>query len=155
DILVHLSGVPRTRAEYDRRWAGLRAHNRWLVQFCQQAPARRRGLIQLLPNDLDDAIAEMRWAKETGVIGGVMIPARPRNHPFEPLYHPRYDALWAACVDLALPVHQHQGSGNPDFDDSLPVAKGISFAEHEIWPKRTLLHLIMGGVFERHPALKV
>src|SRR4051812_41361191 len=27
DILAHLSGVPRDRDAYDRKWAGLRAHN--------------------------------------------------------------------------------------------------------------------------------
>lgn len=153
DILVHLSGVPRTKDEYARRWAGLRAHNRWLVEFCGFSPDRRRGLIQLLPNDIDDAIAEMKWAKETGVIGGVMLPAVPPNHVVEPYYHPRYDALWSACAALDFPVHQHQGSGNPDFDPSLPVAKGISFAEHDLWTIRTLTHLVMGGVFERHPKL--
>src|ERR1700722_4612842 len=43
DILAHLSGVPRDRPEFERRWAGLRAHNRWLVDFCGEAPVRRRG----------------------------------------------------------------------------------------------------------------
>src|SRR5580698_3615188 len=38
DILAHLSGVPRQRAEFERRWAGLQAHNRWLIEFCRQAP---------------------------------------------------------------------------------------------------------------------
>src|SRR5262249_51882801 len=31
DTLGHLGGVPRPRPEYERRWAGLRAHNRWLA----------------------------------------------------------------------------------------------------------------------------
>jgi len=154
DILVHLSGVPRTAEEYARRRAGLRAHNRWLAEFCGFEPSRRRGLIQLLPNDIDDSIAELRWAKATGVIGGAMIPSIPPNHPVEPLYHPRYDPLWAECAALEMPLHQHMGSGSPDLGD-LPVAKGIVFAEHEMWPKRTLLHLVMGGVFERHAGLRV
>src|SRR5262245_31225342 len=25
---------PKTRDDYDRRWAGLKAHNRWLADFC-------------------------------------------------------------------------------------------------------------------------
>jgi predicted TIM-barrel fold metal-dependent hydrolase len=154
DILVHLSGVPATAPEYARRWAGLRAHNRWLVEFCRDSPQRRKGLIQLLPNDIDHAVAELQWAHGTGVIGGVMLPSIPPSHTVEPYFHPRYDALWAACAELALPVHQHMGSGNPELGD-LPVAKGIAFAEHDLWPKRTLLHLIMGGVFERHPTLTV
>ena len=98
DVLAHLSGTPRDRAEFDRRWAGLRAHNRWLVEFCQALPDRRRGLIQLLPNDIDAAVDELRWASEYDVIGGVMLPAVPPNHPVEPFYDERYDPLWRAAV---------------------------------------------------------
>lgn len=154
DILVHLGGVPTTAAEYQRRWAGLRAHNRWLVEFCAAEPTRRRGLIQLLPNDIDHAIAEIEWAAATGVIGGVMIPSIPPSHPVvAPFFHPRYERLWETCASLAMPVHQHMGSGSPDMGDDA-LAFGITFAEHDMWPKRTLLHLIMGGVFERHPDLR-
>jgi predicted TIM-barrel fold metal-dependent hydrolase len=155
DILCHLSGVPWNREEYERRWAGLRAHNRWLAQFCARAPERRRGLIQLLPNDLDDAVEELQWAKSTGVIGGAMIPSIPPNHVVEPMFHPRYEPLWDTCAALDMPLHQHMGSGSPEVGTDLAVSKGILFAEHELWPKRTLIHLIMGGVFERHPNLKV
>ena len=150
DILVHLSGVPDTTAAYARRWAGLQAHNRWLVEFCSYEPKRRKGLIQLLPNDLDDAVAEVCWAAETRVIGGVMIPAIPPNHTVDPFFHPRYDPLWDVCSSLGMPVHQHMGSGCPDLGDD-PVAWGVTFTEYELWPKRTLIHLILGGVFGAPP----
>jgi hypothetical protein len=67
DILAHLSGVPRDRATFERKWAGLQAHNRWLVDFCGEAPVRRRGIVQLLPNDLDVAIAELHWRRHPPV----------------------------------------------------------------------------------------
>jgi predicted TIM-barrel fold metal-dependent hydrolase len=155
DILAHLSGVPRDREQYERKWAGLQAHNRWLVDFCNGAPLRRRGLLQVLPNDLDAAVAEIRWAATTGVIGGVMIPAIPPNHPVEPFFHPRYDVLWATCAELGLAVHQHQGSGSPDVGQGTVVGQAVFFAELDLWTRRTLLHLVMGGVFERHPRLRV
>jgi predicted TIM-barrel fold metal-dependent hydrolase len=155
DILAHLSGVPADRADFDRRWAGLRAHNRWLVEFCGEAPLRRRGIVQLLPNDVDAAIAELRWAKGTGVIGGAMIPAMPPNHAVAPYFHERYEPLWAACAELALPLHQHQGTGAPHVGTDRPVGRSIFFTELDLWTRRTLLHLIVGGVFERHPGLAV
>ena len=155
DILVHLGGVPRAAGEYARRWAGLQAHNRWLADFCAHEPDRRRGIAQLLPNDVDAAVAEVRWAAQTGVIGGVMIPSIPPNHVVAPFYDRRYDPLWDVCAATGLAVHQHMGSGSPDIDDGQRVAWSILFAEHELWPRRTLLHLVMGGVFERHPDLRV
>jgi predicted TIM-barrel fold metal-dependent hydrolase len=154
DILAHLSGVPRDRATLERKWAGLQAHNRWLVDFCREAPVRRRGIVQLLPNDLDAAVAEVQWAADTGNVAGVMLPAIPANHEVAPYFDRRYDPLWAACVEAGLPVHQHQGTGAPDVGPD-PVAFTIFFTELELWTKRTLHHLIVGGVFERHPTLQV
>ena len=155
DTMCHLSGVPRTQPELDRRWAGLQAHNRWLVEFCAEEPQRRRGIIQLLPNDVQAAVEETRWAKDSGVIGGVMLPAVPPNHPVEPYFHSRYEPLWAVCEELAMPIHQHQGTGSPDAAGDEPVSTPIWFIELELWTRRTMTHLMAGGVFDRHPDLKV
>src|SRR5262249_31412493 len=38
--------APSTSEEYRYRWAGVQAHNRWLADFCAQAPGRRAGLAQ-------------------------------------------------------------------------------------------------------------
>ena len=154
DISAHLSGVPRTTGEYEQRWAGLQAHNRWLAEFAAEAPVRRKGIAQLLPYDVDDAVAEVEWAASTGVFAGVMLPAVPPNHPVAPLFDRRYDPLWRACASARLPVHQHQGSGSPDGDGSA-LSRSIFFTELDLWTRRTLLHLIVGGVFERHPDLAV
>jgi len=154
ETMCHLSGVPRDRAELARRWAGLRAHNRWLVDFCAEAPQRRRGIVQLLPNDVEAAVAEVRWAAGSAVVGGVMIPAIPANHPVEPYFHPRYEPLWSACEELSMPIHQHQGTGAPDLLPDAPVSTPIWFIELDLWTRRTMTHLIAGGVFERHPALR-
>ncbi|HZQ56991.1 MAG TPA: amidohydrolase family protein [Acidimicrobiales bacterium] len=155
DILAHLSGVPRDREAFARKWAGLQAHNRWLEDFSRDGGPRRRGIAQLLPNDIDAAVAEVRWAAGTGVMAGVMLPAVPPNHVVEPYFHPRYDPLWAACTETGQPVHQHQGTGAPDVGADVPVGWTIFFTELETWARRTMHHLIVGGVFERHPALQV
>ena len=156
DILAHLSGVPRDRDSFEHRWAGLQAHNRWLLDFCECARlSARGGLIQLLPNDVDAAVDEMRWAAEHSVIGGVMLPAVPPNHTVEPYYHDRYDPLWRTAAELRLPVHQHQGSGSPDASPGQDVGKAITYVDHELWTRLTMSHLIVGGVFDRHPDLTV
>jgi len=154
DILAHLTGVPSDRASYERKWAGLQAHNRWLEDFCRLAPARRRGIVQLLPNDIDAAVREVEWAASTGTMAGVMLPGVPPNHPVDPYFHERYAPLWDACVAAGLPVHQHQGTGAPDARDDADVSNSIFFTELDFWTRRTLHHLIVGGVFERHPELQ-
>src|SRR5260221_7872254 len=37
---------PLRTDEFDRRFAGLQAHNRWLVDFCADTPGRRGGIPQ-------------------------------------------------------------------------------------------------------------
>src|SRR4051812_11209842 len=48
--------------------AGAQAHNRWLAELCAHSPQRRRG-VALVPitGPIDDALAEIRRAKESGL----------------------------------------------------------------------------------------
>lgn len=154
DTIHSFASLPWTREDYERRAAGLRAHNRWLVDFCQKAPNRRRGLVQVMPHDIDEAVAEIRWAKETGVIGGVLAPAIPANHAVEPWFSTRYEPLWAVLEELDLPFGQHPGTGGPDVGKDEPAFAAVQLVEFTWWTRRTFAHLILAGVFERHPRLK-
>jgi len=46
-------------SEYERRLAGLRAHNRWLSDWCAELPGRRAGNRPDPVNDIDDAVNEV------------------------------------------------------------------------------------------------
>ena len=77
---------------YPRYRAGMRAHNRWLVDFCAEAPERRAGIGLIHLNDIDDAIEDVRWIAEQGLRGGVLIPQPPDDMKhLKPLYDPAYD----------------------------------------------------------------
>ena len=146
---------PRDRVSFERRWAGLQAHNRWLVDFCSRAPDRERGLIQLLPNDVDAAVAEMRWADGHPAIGGVMLPAVPPNHVVEPYYHERYDPLWRAAVELRAAGPSASGLRQPRRQPRTGCRQGGDIRRPRALDRLTLSHLIVGGVFDRHPDLTV
>jgi predicted TIM-barrel fold metal-dependent hydrolase len=51
------------------RTAGLLAYNRWLADFCAQAPERRAGIAQLPIHDVDLAVAEVQRAAANGLRG--------------------------------------------------------------------------------------
>ena len=73
-----LVALPPTEAEYERRWAGIQAHNRWLAEFCARVPGRRAGVVQIFANHIDDAIVEVRWAASTfAPFGGILLPSLP------------------------------------------------------------------------------
>ena len=141
--------APRTEEEYRYRWEGVKAHNRWAVDFCGELPGRRIGLAQVFVDDIDDAIAEMRWAKDAGM-SGVLIPGDAGA-----LYHPRYDPLWAASCDLGLPVHRHAIIVTEDTTGFATAAAAVGAHEFQFWVGRVIGHLILGGVFQRFPDLKL
>lgn len=144
---------PADVGDLDRRWAGLQAHNRWLADFCAEAPGRRAGIAQIMLHDVDAAVTEIRWAHRAGLRGGVLLPGAPPGSGVPPLYAPDYEPIWATCEELGLPVNHHSGSAAPDYGD-YPEAKVMFLLEVTWWAHRTLWHLIYGGVLERHPDLQ-
>jgi predicted TIM-barrel fold metal-dependent hydrolase len=145
---------PPSPDEYQLRLAGIRAHNRWLADFCAEAPGRRAGVAQIFLNDLDDAIEDVRFAAEHGLRGGVLLPAVPPDAPWlEPLYSGHYDPLWRACEELGVVVNHHSGGGTPEYGPH-PAAPVVWLAETAFFSRRALTHLIVGGVFERFPQLR-
>ncbi len=149
-------------ANPELQWAGARAHHRWLAELCQMAPERRRG-VAIVPAlwDVDEAVKEVRWARQNG-LGSILIPNLWGK--LAPYHHPKYDPLWAVCEELDVVIHFHSGATPRedyfgawpgDGSDILPGAMGIYISEVAWWVARPVTFLIWGGVFERFPALKV
>ena len=135
------------------RLAGAQAHNRWLAEFCAAAPDRLLGMILLGSlDDVDAAVAEVRRAHASGLRNGLMLPL----DYYLPLYHhPRYDPFWEVCTDLNLVVTVHASAGGPDWYGDSFRAAAIYLAEINFFAQRPLWCLIFGGVFDRHPKLRV
>jgi predicted TIM-barrel fold metal-dependent hydrolase len=140
--------------EYELRLAGIRAHNRWLADWCAQVPGRRAGVAQIFLNDVDDAIADVRFAAEHGLRGGVLLPTIPPDvQHIKPLHAPDYDLIWAVCEELGVPVNNHGGGGLPDYGP-YPAAAKLWLAEAQFFGRRPLTQMLVSGVFERFPRLK-
>ena len=135
----------------------MRAHNRWLVDFCADVPGRRAGVAQILLNDIDDACAEIRWAKEAGLTGGVLVPGVPPGvdaGPAAVLADLRPD-LGHVCAELDVPINSHGGGGSPGFSFDAPSDRAVGLLEVTYYSHRTMWHLMYNGAFERHPNLKL
>jgi predicted TIM-barrel fold metal-dependent hydrolase len=144
---------PPRPEEYEHRLAGIRAHNRWLADWCAEYPERRAGIGQIFLNDVDDAIDDVKWIKEHGLRGGVLITAIPPDVDYvKPLYDPIYDRLWKVCEDLDVPVNAHGGTGLPNYG-KYPVANLLYITEVSFYSQRPFVQLLLSGVFERFPKL--
>jgi predicted TIM-barrel fold metal-dependent hydrolase len=142
-----------TEGDLDLRWAGLRAHNRWLLDFCNAAPGRRAGIAQIMLHDVDAAVAEIEWAAGAGLRGGVLLPGAPPGSGLEPLYSPVYEPIWRACAATGLVVNHHSGSAVPALGDE-PIDQVTFLLEVTWYAHRALWNLVFGGVMERHPDLQ-
>ena len=141
-------------ADHKRRWAGIRAHNRWLADFCAEAPLQRAGIAQIFLPFVEESVKEIRWAHEHGLRGGILLPGAPPGSGIEPLYAPCYEPIWATCAELGMPINHHAGGSAPEFGNYLPQSLAMYILEVQWWAYRSLWHLMFSGVFERHPELQ-
>ncbi len=157
--VIFPNGVPftplrRVKVAPELRLEGTRAYNRWLAELCQAAPGRRAGVAVLDMRDIDEAVAEVRRVRDAGLFGGVLLP--PAGEPISrlPHYnHPRYEPIWSACEELAMPVNLH-GGASPDYGEH-PGSLGAYLTEVTFWAHRPFWFMLWAGVLERHPGLRL
>jgi predicted TIM-barrel fold metal-dependent hydrolase len=144
---------PRSSKEYEYRFAGVQAHNRWLADFCAAANGRRGGFAQVFVNDIDAAISEVRWAKEAGLMGVLL----PSDHELGLVnfYEPRFDPLWAACVELDMPIHRHQVFPAQTVAEGGLAAPWIGMLQIPFFARRAVAQFLCSAIFERFPDLKL
>ena len=153
DTAFHIAPPPKPE-QYERWLAGSRAHNRWLADFCAEAPERRAGIGLIHLNDVDDAIEDVKWIAEHGLRGGVLLPLpSPSDLHLKPLYSPEYDRLWSVIQDCNLVVNHHAGQGGPDYGSEMG-ADALWVLEMPFFVQRGFCQLILGGIFERFPKLR-
>jgi predicted TIM-barrel fold metal-dependent hydrolase len=100
----------------------------------------------------DAAVKELEWAAERGLRGVNF----PRPQPGLPAFNdPVWEPFWSACEDLEMPLTTHAQSGPPpgkfnpgDFEVNMfEIMSDIG--------RQALTRLLFGGVFDRHPRLKL
>jgi len=138
--------------------ACFRAYNDWLAEFCSYDPARLVGLSLISMYDIDEAIAELERTAKQGHKGAMIGTTPPPDCP--PYYSSIYDPFWAAAQDLDMTLVWHENTGG---HESRPGSSSSywetdnSIKElirpHEV--QRSLGHVIVSGVLERYPQLRL
>jgi len=133
-----------------------RAYNDWLYDFCQADPNRLVGVAMISVFDINDAVSEARRAVTQLGFRGVFVRANIVNG--RTWDDPYYDPLWAALVELDIPIgfHESAASGVPQVGDQF----GTNFALRHAYafPMENMIAIgaiTFGGVCERHPNLRI
>jgi predicted TIM-barrel fold metal-dependent hydrolase len=131
-----------------------RRYNRWLASFTERSGDRLYG-VGVLPVDFpDDAVAMAREVKELGLVAGVVPPA-PRTGNLDAA---RFDPIYATAAELDLPLVVHGGPGihlPPVGCDRFTNYVQVHCVSFPFEQMVAMTALVSGGVFERHPNLRV
>jgi predicted TIM-barrel fold metal-dependent hydrolase len=143
---------PSDRHEYELRFAGLRAHNRWVADFARDLPGRRAGLAQIFLSDVDETLAEVRRARADGLVGVLL----PPDHfsQLQNVYFTKYEVLWNELEELDMSIGRHGVIAGEANSPETGHSAAIGVLESVFFARRVLTALIIGGIFERHPNLK-
>ena len=139
----------------------IRAYNDWLSDFCSYAPDRLFGQGFLPYTGIDDAVAELqRIAKKPGLRSAYL-------HRFPSggaTPSPDDDKFWAAAADLGVTVASHhnfggRGMGGEQILDD-PAAQMFAWILTSDMPVPTMpivtiIQLMLTGVFDRYPNLRL
>ena len=144
-FLAHLTDDPRFEA------ALMRSYNTWLAERCGLSGGRLKYVALLPLRSPNDAVAEVRRAKELGAVGLYTMGTAGEMM----LNDRRLDPVWEEAVKQDMPLCIHIGYSHPGILASCDsVYIGIATA--------VLLPIFMafaaitgGGVLDRHPRLKV
>ena len=157
-VLYATVGLPLYRAiDSGFLTAMLRAYNDWLAEFCQAFPKRLKGIAMLNVDDVLEGVRELERCAGMGLTGAMIPLSVPPGKWYD---SPEYEPLWAAAQDLAMPLSLHtftNRTGSVEEEEYFgKVRASITFAtNNDHWPRTSLAHMILSGVFERHPKLQV
>jgi predicted TIM-barrel fold metal-dependent hydrolase len=156
--------------QFDARAIGhelCRAHNDWCIRVAA-IDDRLRPVGVLAPISIDDAMAEAQRLIDAGV-RAVMMPSDCPPGGKSPA-HPDLDSFWRMFAEANVPVLLHiAGELNfmtsmvwgeaPIFEPNITTVSEIALDPYTLstahfGAQNFLTTMILGGVFERHPALR-
>src|SRR5438477_3399246 len=139
-------------ADSELQWELFRAYNSWLAEeFCASCPERLKGIALINHEDLDVALAEIRRAKELGLVG-IMLPLYPGEQ--NAFHDRRFDPLWATVVECGMPVNLHTATTrDPDADWQRGTPTDNVLNTFQV--QHVILDMIFSGLFDRCPELKI
>jgi predicted TIM-barrel fold metal-dependent hydrolase len=133
-----------------------RAYNNWLVDFCSYAPERLRPVAMISMHRPEGATEELLRVVNELRISAITIRPNPANG--RTISHMDFEPFWKACEENNVAVGIHEGCHT-----RLPAAGADRFTTHvgmhgcchPMEQMMAFVSLFEGGVFQRHPGLRV
>jgi predicted TIM-barrel fold metal-dependent hydrolase len=151
-----LSLIARDNLDPQLSLALCQAYNDWIHEFCRYSPERLKFVAMLPVHDVHLASRELvRCVRELGAVGSFIRPNLVNGHYWHSNY---WDPLYSLHEELDVTWGFHEGTGA--WYSHMNVLYGENrfyrhVASHWIEMQQALIAMIVGGVFEFHPKLRV
>jgi uncharacterized protein len=134
------------------------SYNDWLHEFCSYNRKRLIGLATLSILNIEHSVADVLHYAKLG-FRGVQIPTRIKDSGY---YESKYEPMWAALEETGMIVNVHtsatQGLARTHYEgprEIEPKKQSLGLANKQAPAQQFLGNLILSGVFDRYPKLKV
>ncbi len=131
---------------------GFQIYNRWLADFCSAAPDRLIGLAHIPMWDIDAAIREVGWAADHGLRAVNFPSARPQWIQYN---ESDWDPFWAVVQEAGVVLGTHAGAATDPAVRDVGGTPLLLIEAGGAYNRRAVARMILGGVFERFPGLKL
>ena len=141
-----------------------RSYNEWLVEdFCSYDPTRLLGVGCIPDRGLEAAMDTLEYCGKAG-LKSVELNGFPAAKSYP---SPEDDRFWAAVVEMGMPLTIHvsfsaSSARGPVFkyptqppEHLRPADYVVRLARYGIRSAQNAVQLVMGGVFDRFPTLKI
>src|SRR5262249_11121844 len=128
----------------------------WLADYCRVAPDRLVGVALLPLIDVQASVRELERATTRLGFRGAFF--RPNPYADRPIHHPDYEPLWTCAASLGVPITVHDGLSDwapPLGRERFPNPAMLHVLSHPFEQMAACAGLVLSGVLERHPALRV
>ncbi len=147
-----------TQPDLDKGYARAiaRAYNDWMYEFCQVSPERMLGAGMISVYDIGHAVEEAHRVVEEYGFKAVFARANMVNG--KPWHDPYYTPLWDALEKLNVPLGLHEATGSMSRQTGDHFKPNFGLQRIYGQPMEQMLAMgsfIGGGVFARHPKLRV
>ena len=151
-----LSILGRNDMDPELSLAICQAYNNWIAEFCRYSPERLKFVVMLPMHDVNLACRELvRGVRELGAIGSFVRPNLVNGHYWHSNY---WDPLYTIHEDLNVTWGFHEGTGAHYSYHNVLYGENRFYrhvASHWIEMQQALIAMLIGGVFEFHPKLRV
>ncbi len=151
-ILFNTMWIARVADKAEPEIALCKSWNRWMAEVWQQGNNRLRWSCVVPAMTLNEAVEQMRYAKEHGAVAVSLRPFEDDKHLVDPYFYPIYEE--ATRLNLAVAVHIANGS--PQLLDQFKPRydRMGGFAQFRIPTVITCLSLMMSDVPKTFPQLR-